>query len=213
MLVRREGAMLIGTALLLLFFLRDLTMARWEGFVLLVLLANYLALLCYRREPLDEEIPRGTWRWTDGLRLAGGIAVVVLSGHYLVEAASGLATAMGISEWAIAVTVVAAGTSTPELATSLVAVLRGHHGISAGTLIGSDLFNLLGVLGLASCLRPMTIDATGYSSLMLLLCLVTLVVIMMRTGWRISRPEGGVLVLINIGRWVADFGRTTQIGP
>jgi len=212
-LVRREGAMLIGTALLLLFFLRDLTMARGEGLVLIGLLVAYVGLLLHRRKPLDEEVPKGMWRWSDALRLIGGLVVVVLSGHYLVEAASGLATLMGISEWAIAVTVVAAGTSTPELATSLVAVLRGHHGISAGTLIGSDLFNLLGVLGLASCLRPMTIDATGYSSLVLLLCLVTLVVIMMRTGWRISRPEGGVLVLINLGRWVADFGRTTQIGP
>ena len=213
MLVRREGAVLIGTALLLLFFLRDLTMARWEGFVLLVLLAAYLALLFYRREPLDEEIPKGAWCWNDGLRLAGGIGVVVLSGHYLVEAASRLATVMGISEWAIAVTVVAAGTSTPELATSLVAVIRGRHGISAGNLIGSDLFNLLGVLGLASWLRPMTIDANGYGSMVLLLCLVTLVVIMMRTGWRISRFEGGVLVLINLGRWVTDFARTTPMGP
>jgi cation:H+ antiporter len=113
------------------------------------LLVGYIGVLLHRREPLDEEIPKGTWRWYDVLRLIGGIGVVVLSGHHLVEAASGLARAVEISEWAIAVTVVAAGTSTPELATSLVATIRRRHGISAGNLIGSDLFNLLDVLGLA----------------------------------------------------------------
>ena len=188
-------------------------MARWEGLVLMGLLVGYVGVLLHRREPLDEEIPKGTWRWYDALRLVGGIGVVVLSGHYLVEAASDLARAVKISEWAIGVTIVAVGTSTPELATSLVAAIRGRHGISAGNLIGSDLFNLLGVLGLASWLRPMTVDASGYGSLALLLCLVTLVVVMMRTGWRISRIEGAILVLVNLGRWLADFTQAPPMGP
>lgn len=204
-LVRREGSMLIGTALLLLFFLRDLTMARWEGVVLMAILCTYIGLLIYRRQASDEDVPAGEMRWHDILRLLAGIGVVVLSGHYLVESASSLARMMGLSEWVIAVTIIAAGTSTPELATSLVAVLRGRHGMSAGNLIGSDLFNLLGVLGLAAVLRPLGVESGAYGSLFLLCGMVILVVIMMRTGWRISRFEGGVLVLINILRWVWDF--------
>ncbi len=205
-LVLRDGGMLIGAALLLLFFLRDLTMARWEGVVLMGTLVAYIGLLIYRRQPSEEEVPAGEMRWHDILRLVAGIGVVVVSGHYLVESASSLARAWGLSEWVIGVTIVAAGTSTPELATSLVALLRGRHGISAGNLIGSDLFNLLGVLGLAAGLRPMTVDSSGYGSLVLLLGMVVLVVVMMRTGWRISRVEGAVLVLINLGRWLVDFG-------
>lgn len=205
-LVLRDGGMLIGTALLLLFFLRDLTMARWEGIVLMGTLVVYIGLLIFRRQPSEEEVPAGEMRWHDVPRLLAGIGVVVLSGHYLVESASSLARAWGLSDWVIGVTIVAAGTSTPELATSLVAMLRGRHGISAGNLIGSDLFNLLGVLGLAAVLHPMTVDSSGYGSLVLLLGMVVLVVVMMRTGWRISRAEGALLVLINLGRWLIDFG-------
>ena len=110
-----------------------------------------------------------------------------------------------MSEWAIGVTIVAAGTSAPEMATALVGVLRGRYGLSAGSLIGSDLFNLLGVLGLAAVLHPMSIDGRGFGSLVMLLGLVTLVVLMMRTGWRVSRKEGAFLVLLNLIRWIADF--------
>lgn len=205
-LVRREGSLLIGTALLLLVFLYDLHLARWEGAVLLTVLASYLGMLLYCREPPSTTPPpSGDMQRYDILLLLAGIATVVASGHFLVASASSLAKVAGISEWVIGVTIVAVGTSMPEVATSLVAVLRGRYGISAGNLIGSDLFNLLGVLGVASCIRPMSIDPHGYGSLLGLLGLMVLVVVMMRTGWRISRTEGCVLVLINLVRWVADF--------
>jgi len=105
------------------------------------------------------------------------------------------------------VTIVAMGTSTPELATSLVAVIKGHHGISAGNLIGSDIFNLLGVLGVAGTLQSLTVSPEAYGSLLLLCGMVICVVIMMRTGWRVSRMEGGILVAIGLARWIMDFMR------
>ncbi|HRQ24253.1 MAG TPA: sodium:calcium antiporter [Anaerolineales bacterium] len=206
-LVYRDGIVMIGITFLLLFFLRDLTMERWEGAVLFLLLFIYIGYLIYSREPAGEELPEGDFQWLDIPRLLAGLALIVTSGHYLVESASSLARAFGVSEWVIGVTIVAAGTSAPELVTSLIAVLRGHYGISAGNLIGSDIFNLLGVLGLAAILRPMSIDPSAYSSLYILSGMVILVVIMMRTGWKLSRWEGGILVLINIARWIADFQR------
>ncbi|WKZ35741.1 MAG: calcium/sodium antiporter [Anaerolineales bacterium] len=206
-LVYRDGIVMIGITFLLLFFLRDLTLERWEGVVLFLLLFIYIGYLIYSREPAGEELPEGDFQWMDIPRLLAGLTLIVTSGHYLVESASSLARAFGVSEWVIGVTIVAAGTSAPELVTSLIAVLRGHYGISAGNLIGSDIFNLLGVLGLAAILRPMSIDPSAYSSLYMLSGMVILVVIMMRTGWKISRWEGGLLVLINIIRWVVDFQR------
>lgn len=206
-LVFRDGGMLIGTTALLVVFLRDLALTRLEGITLMVILVAYVGFLIYQRSESEEEIPKGDFSWWDVPRFLVGIAIVVVSGHFFVEAASTLARLMGISEWVIGVTIVAIGTSAPEVATSLVALLRGQHGMSAGNLIGSDLFNLLGVLGLAAVLQPMTVDAAARGSVFLLAAIVVLVVVMMRSGWRLSRLEGGVLVLITAVRWVFDFMR------
>lgn len=203
-LVYRDGLILIGTALLLLFFMRDLRLEQWEGGCMMLALCAYLGMLFRGRERLDEP-PGGDMRKWDVARLLGGLGLVLAGGHFLVGSACRLAGAAGLSEWTIGVTIVAAGTSAPEMATALVGVLRGRCGISVGSLIGSDLFNLLGVLGLAAVLRPMSIDAAGFGSLVMMLCLVTAVVVMMRTGWRLSRMEGAILVSLNLVRWIADF--------
>jgi cation:H+ antiporter len=204
-MVKRDGGMLVGTTLLLAFFMRDLAMSRLEGSILMGLLFLYVAYLIYMRQGSAEEAPTGEFQWYDAPRLIAGLVIVVISGHFFVEAASDLARLFGLSEWVIGVTIVAIGTSAPEIATSLIALIRGNHGISAGNLIGSDLFNLLGVLGLAAVLHPMTVDPSAQSSILVLVGMVILVVIMMRTGWRLSRAEGGVLVLVNVVRWAVDF--------
>ena len=123
----------------------------------------------------------------------------------MVEHASSLARAFGVSDWVIAVTIVAAGTSAPELATSLTAALKEKHGMAIGNLIGSDLFNLLGVLGLAGIINPTYIQSDIHSSIIVLIIMVSMVLIMMRTGWRISRLEGTLLVSLNLVRWYLDF--------
>jgi len=123
----------------------------------------------------------------------------------MVEHASNLARVFGVSDWVIAVTIVAAGTSAPELATSLTAAFKGKHGMAVGNLIGSDLFNLLGVLGLAGMINPAMIQKDIYGSILILIVMVGLVLAMMRTGWEISRSEGGFLVTVNLIRWYFDF--------
>lgn len=206
-LIIRDGGLLIATTFLLLFFLRDLELQQWEGGVLFLLLLVYITYLIYQREAPEDEVPEGEFTWRDVPRLVLGLVMVVAGGHYLVDAAVAIAQSAGISEWAISVTIIAAGTSMPELVTSLVAALRGHEGISIGNLIGSDLFNLLGVLGIAGMLQtqPMLIDASGWSSVAILSGMVLLVVILMRTGWKLSRWEGLLLVAINLVRWYMDF--------
>lgn len=206
-IVYRDGGMLIGATLVLLFFMRDLELQQWEGGVLLVLLFAYLLYLYTQRDVDLEEIPDGDFRWRDVPLFALGIAMVVIGGDFLVDSATAVARLLGMSDWVIGVTIVAAGTSAPEMATSLVGVLRGHSDISIGNLIGSDLFNLLGVLGLAGVIQsqPMVIDSAGLSSLMLLSGMVIFVVILMRVGWKLNRWEGVMLILINLLRWIFDF--------
>ncbi len=205
-LVWRDGLILIGTSFLLILFLYDLTIEWYEGIILITTLTAYLIFLFYKKEVIEEEeMPEDEFRWTDTLRFLGGLTLILSGGHFFVDSATHIAVALGVSTWVIGVTIVAAGTSAPELATSLTAVIKGKHGISAGNLIGSDLYNLLGVLGIAAIIRPLTVESTAYSSIFLLSGMVILVVIFMRSGWKISRTEGAVLVIINLIRWTLDF--------
>jgi len=177
-----------------------------DGIVMLVLLISYLIFLFIKKEPLEEEEishdPVGPKEW--GL-LVLGIATVVIGGHLLVDGASNVARVFGITEWVIAVTIVAAGTSAPELATSIMAAWKGKHGMAIGNLFGSDLFNILGVLGVAGLINPATVTMDVHGSIMMLVGQVTLVIIIMRSGWRITRLEGGFLFALNIFRWYLDF--------
>lgn len=204
-LILRDGLMLAGASLLLLFFMRDVHLARGEGIAMLVLFSGYLLYLGLRREPIEEDAPTGEFVWTDVPRLLGGLAVVLGGAYFLVESASALARAANVSEWMIGVTIVAIGTSTPELVTSIVALLRRFHGISAGNLIGSDLFNIFGALGLAAVVHPFAIGAAAYQSLPLMAGMTFILLIFMRSGWRLSRWEGGLLILIGLGRWMMNF--------
>lgn len=215
--VYRDGFFLIFVTILLSFFLfgRNILepsinaagmMTRTEGTILLVLFFSYLAILFIKKEDLAEDIEHGKLTWKDGLFLLLGLFCVVYGGHLLVDSSSSIARFFGVSDWVIGVTIVAAGTSSPELATSLMALIKGKSAMAIGNLIGSDLFNLLGVLGLAAVIRhPLFISAEAKSSMYMLIGMVILVVIYMRTGWKVSRSQGLSLVIINLIRWFYDF--------
>ncbi|MBW1742393.1 MAG: calcium/sodium antiporter [Deltaproteobacteria bacterium] len=204
-LVWRDGLFLFGVSLVLLLFLSDLTLASHEAITLMIMLVVYIAYLFWKKVPVEEREAEEPFVWRDIPLFILGVITVVAGGHLLVWGAVSLARVFGISEWAIGVTVVAAGTSAPEFAISLMAAMKGRYSISAGNLIGSDLFNLLGVLGLAGTLRPLTIDAAGLQSIYVLVGMVFLVLVFMRTGYRVSRAEGVFLVTMNLVRWVFDF--------
>jgi len=206
-LLSRDGSLLIITGLLLLLFFWDHTLSRIEGILLALTLLIYIITLIKQKTniELDEEIPEGDFKAVDILKLILGVAVIIVSANYLVEAASDIARVFGVSEWTIGITIVAAGTSMPEFATSIVALIKGRNDISVGNLIGSDLFNLLGVLGTASIIRPLSLTANEYIGLILLAVSYVFLLIMMRTGWKVSRFEGIVLILIALLRWSWEF--------
>jgi cation:H+ antiporter len=184
-----------------------------EGLVLLGLLVLYLVLLFRHRslhdagDPPEREPSELGQQTSLGRSLALlllGLLVVVLGAQYMVESASAVARAAGLSDWIIGVTIVAVGTSAPELATTIAAVARGRYAISAGNLVGSDIFNLLGVLGLTGLLQPVEVDAMARVSLGAMLAMLVLALFLMRTGWRISRSEGVLLMVVALVRWVVD---------
>lgn len=202
---QRDGIFLLFGTILLTIFLWDLNLNHIEGSVLFCLLFIYIALLF--RNGVNQEVPASTreLRWWRSMLLVVGFGTVLISSHFLVESAVDLARVFGVSDWVIGVTIVAAGTSAPEFATSVVAAVRGHHGLSVGNLIGSDIFNMFGVLGLASIIRTLPIDLSARSSLVALIFMVALVLLFIRTGWVISRREGFILVAIGFSRWIFDF--------
>ena len=204
-MVFRDGLMLIGSSIMLLLFLIDGTLARWEGFVLAGMLVSYITYLYYKNEPFDEELPEGEYRWTDSLLLLVGLGMVIGGGQLLVDSASTIARYFGLSEWAIGLTIVAIGTSAPELVTSLTALFKGNYGISIGNLIGSDLFNILGVLGVASMARPVIIETGAFSGLTLMAGMAVVITFMMRSDWRLSRTEGGLLLGMGLARWAFNL--------
>lgn len=202
-LVYRDGVFLTAVTFLLVLFMLDLNLARYEGGILFALLISYIIYLYRKREVPSDELPEGDFSWKDIPLFLIGIALIVTGGQFLVGSATSIARFYGISEWVIGATIIAAGTSAPEMATSLIGALRGHEDISVGNLVGSDLFNLLGVLGLAGLIQtaPMNIDQTGLSSLYFLSGKVILVVILMRKGWRLTKLDGALLILINAIQW------------
>ena len=204
-LIWRDGMILIASTILILVFLWDYQLARIEGLFLFLGLIAYNLFLVLKKEKADVESSRPQSRFSDTLLLVFSIGVIVMGGYLLRKGAVELARAIGISEWVIGATVIAAGTSAPEFATSLVASLKGHHGISAGNLIGSCIYNILGVLGLAGLLRPMVVATNVRSSIFMLIILVLLAVAMLRTNAKLSRREGIVLVAVGILIWIIEF--------
>ena len=204
-LLRRDGLFLLLISIALLFVFRDHKFSRSEGFLFLALFLAYLIVLFFSKGKFYAEVQVKDLKWKSVPMFLIGLALIILGSHYLVDSASQIARALGVSEWLIGVTVVAAGTSTPELATSLVASFKGRPSLSIGNLIGSDIFNIAGVLGLAASLHPMTLSPTYSTSLYLLVGMIVLLLFFMRTQWKLTRWEGAVLILFGLFRWLVNI--------
>ena len=204
-IVFRDGIFLLFGGILLSVFLWDLTLSKIEGIVLFTLLVLYLLYLYFKKETIETEEPtHAMYRW-DPILLFVGIGLVIVGSHFLVESAVNIARFMGVSDWVIGATIIAAGTSAPEFATSLTAAMKSRYGMSVGNLIGSDIFNLFGVLGIAGIMRNLSVGHDAHINLIILSFMIAVVIIFMRTGWVVSRKEGIILVMIGLLRWIYSF--------
>lgn len=205
-LVRRDGVLMLATVVVLLVMLRDLTVSRVEGAVLLVALGTYLAVLAGSDGDTDRRrADPDPFRPSDVARLVVGLAAVVLGAHVLVLGAVGTAVRFGVSEWTIGATVVALGTSTPELVTSVAAASRGRADLAAGNVVGSCIFNALGVLGVASVLDPLSVGQAAFTGTLWLLGVSAVATALLWSRRVLSRPEGAVLVALNAVDWLGTF--------
>jgi len=160
-IIRQEVPIMIGASLILAVLIIDGQLARLEAALLLVLLVAYLVFLVRQSRAETKEIRdeyaagvsrRGGWdsHWTvQVLIIAAGLGLLVLGSDWLVDAAVAFARAFGVSDLVIGLTIIAAGTSMPEVATSIVAAIRGERDIAVGNVIGSNTLNILGCLGMS----------------------------------------------------------------
>jgi cation:H+ antiporter len=207
---RLEWPVMMGATVLALVLLHDATVTRVEGGLLVVGLVAFVGLMLRvaRREvdvveraaEVDALAPPSRTRPAVGRSSAfvlAGAALLALGGHALVTGATTLALLMGLTERVVGLTVVAVGTSTPELAASIVAARRGHTELAVANVLGSNTINLLGVLGVSALVSPLTV-APGLAGTdgWWMLGTAALVLPVLRSGTRVSRGEGGLLVAV-----------------
>lgn len=208
-IVRKELPVLLGVTVLLGVLMLDRQLSRADAVVLVVVLAALItwSILEARRAPGDSlakdveaeavEHPlsrKAAWIW-----LGAGLVMLVISSRVLVWGAVGIATELGWSELVIGLTVVALGTSAPELASSIAAARKGQNDLALGNVIGSNLFNTLGVVGLAGLIAPAGVSSELLTrdipvALAFALALVLFALWPLGRG-RVTRIEGGLLVI------------------
>ncbi len=165
-LVRVDVPVMIGISLLTWLLSLDGTVSRWEGLLLVVLMLAYM-VASVRGSRRETETVKREYATEHGARptaprrvprdvgfIVAGLVLLVLGSRWLVTGAMAVAAALGVSDVIVGLTIVAAGTSLPEVATSIMATIRGERDIAVGNVIGSNIFNLLGCLGLASAAAP-----------------------------------------------------------
>lgn len=175
----------------------DGVLSRIDGFVLLLGFAVWLSLnvRAARRQRSQPDPANRTRAWRIAVDSIGGLALLILSGTLVVSGAQTIALAFGISPFLIGATLVALGTSMPELATTLIAVFRGHDEVGVGTLLGSNVFNALFIVGLTAIITPIPITGVG---LWIALGAGALAVVSIWPGpsQRLGRARGVLLILI-----------------
>lgn len=202
-LIRRDIPIMIACLISGALMLTDGVLSRLEGFALLAGLAGYITLSLMRPGTLDElDDPVGTrfvgWldrhRWLPAGVIVGGVALLTLGSGLLVSGAISLARDLGVSEAVIGLTIVAVGTSLPELTTSVVATVRGHTDIAIANAVGSNIFNVLLVLGLTAGLTPLSSSGVSQSVMFFMVVSSVLLWVFVRSGNALSRTEGGFLL-------------------
>jgi len=204
-IVRIDTPIMIGVTALALFLLYDGSLSRVEGIILFVLLVGYV-LFSIRlagkqaADPLagefTEEIKISKWGVGQDIGyIVSGLVMLVFGARFLVDAAIDIAKAAGLSEAVIGLTIVAVGTSLPEFATSLVAALKKEADIAVGNVVGSNIFNILGILGISAAVTPLSSSGITDIDLGVMAAFAVVLWIFSRTGYRITRAEGALLVI------------------
>lgn len=206
--LRREMPALLAVSLLTVSLFLDSRLSRVDGLVMisgLVIVLVWLARLGMRSAPTDPikqeyeaEIPVDVGMVRAVVWLVVGLAMLLFGAQLLVDGASDIARQLGVSEVVIGILLIAFGTSLPELAVSLVSTLKGEYGLAIGNIVGSNIFNMLAVIGAAATITPLTLEPEVLSLHVFVMVAFTLVLFAMTYDYdgksELSRIEGAALL-------------------
>lgn len=182
-------------------------LGRLEGILFLIGIVAYTIFSLYysrKHEKMVEEahnelqIQPQPW-YKDVMYIVGGLMILIFAAQLMIDNAVSIAQALGVSEAVIGLTVVAAGTSLPELATSVVAALKKNQDIAIGNIVGSNLFNILAIAGTSSVIHPIVSKNVNYVDLLVMLGLSLVLLPLAKSGQKISRIEGCFLIAAYLG--------------
>ncbi|MCG2815989.1 MAG: calcium/sodium antiporter [Acidobacteriota bacterium] len=200
-LIRIDTPVLIGSAALFVLFFLDRKISRLEGLILFAAAVGYTLfnLLAAGKEVRKAKTvnlgrPRMLPLFAEIAFISGGFVLLVVGSRLFVHGSVGIARAAGLSEAVVGLTIIAAGTSLPELATSLVASFRHQADIAVGNVVGSNIFNILAVMGIAALISP--VDGTGIGTVDLVVLMTASLILLplLCTGFVLGRLEGGLLL-------------------
>ena len=198
-----ESPPLIISSLIIVVFSWNNYLGMVEGFIMVSLLVIYLWRALRTKEnidplietPLDENHLFSNYTGTkfQVFLVILGIAMLIIGANWIVNGSTGIARELGISEWFIGVSIVALGTSLPELTSSLIAAKRGHGEMAIGNVFGSNIFNILMVIGTSSLIKPLSIREEIYTDLIYATTLTSLMILLIRMGYVINKRDGLIL--------------------
>lgn len=199
--VKKDIPFSVGASVLLMLLALNNFLGRWDGIILLIGFAAFMTYTLLRAKKGQAEAQteqtgaKQQNPWLSVLFVVVGLALLVGGSNLFVDSASSVATQLGISEGVIGLTVVAGGTSLPELATSVVAARKGQSAIAIGNVIGSNVFNILMILGLTATISPLAIVGITTIDMAVMFLSVALVWMFSFTRFTVERWEGALLVV------------------
>jgi cation:H+ antiporter len=205
--LRRDGLVVVAASLLFIILAIGGLLSRVDAVILLVCLVGYL-VWAYQTEK-DHDTPEAIMHEAEAAEVSkvphtltftviaclGGLLLMIVGSRLLVTGAVSIARDMGISEAVIGLTLVAVGTSLPELSVAVIAAIRKHADVAVGNILGSNIFNLLAILGTASLVHPLPVSSRILQfDQWIMLGSAVLLMVFLQTGMRLSRTEGGFLL-------------------
>lgn len=183
------------------------TLSRLNGAILLVLFIAYITYtvkkaLKHRKNVMNAETEESNEKqqkvWVSLIYIVGGIIAIKYGGDFVVDSASALAIKFGMSPTLVGLTIVAVGTSLPELVTSIVASKKGETGLAIGNVVGSNIFNILFILGVSSVISPIAVITDSFIDIIIVLTVCLVVFAFGKSRDKISRKEGIIMISIYI---------------
>ncbi|MGG0717918.1 calcium/sodium antiporter [Robertmurraya massiliosenegalensis] len=208
--IRKEIPFTLLASVALLILISDISLqfvgvnsvTRGDGFILLLFFAIFmyyifeLALNSREKELVVEEPSKKKGSWgKNTLFTIGGLAGIIWGGDLVVDSATTIAYSLGMSETLVGLTIVAVGTSLPELITSVTAAYKKLSEIALGNIVGSNIFNILFVLGTSSAISPLPVDGKLFTDIILMIGLTIMLFIFSRSNYRIGKIEGLIMAL------------------